>query len=52
MIRAESVFDFRERTIGRCVRVFRCRKGARKNEVEEFDGERIMERRTNEERHL
>lgn len=37
MIWAEGVFDFRERMIRSCVRVFRCRKGGRENKVEEFN---------------
>jgi hypothetical protein len=37
VIWAEGVFDFRERMIRSCVRVFRCRKGGRENKVEEFN---------------
>ena len=45
------MFDFRERIIRSCVWVFKCRKGGRENEVEEFDRHRVMERRTDEEGH-
>lgn len=42
MIWAEGVFDFRERIVRSFIRVFRCRKRARENEVEEFDRERVV----------
>ena len=42
MIWAEGVFDFREWVIRSFVWVLRCRKGARKNEVKEFDRERVV----------
>ena len=52
MIWAEGVFNFRERMIRSYVRMLRCRKGVREDEVEEFNGKRVMERRTDEEGHL
>ena len=51
MIWAEGVFDFREKMVRSCVRVLRRRKGEREDEVEEFDRERVVKRRTNEEGH-
>jgi hypothetical protein len=45
------MFNFRERMVGSCIRVLGSRKGARENEVEELDRERVVKRRTDEKRH-